>query len=139
MSKVKQERSNSFKKARKQHATEAAEDYTELIWELTEQHGSARVTELARHLGISHVTALRTTRRLAKAGYVVQSNRSPLLLTPKGKRLALKARARHQTLVSFLKHLGVPARVAEIDAEGIEHHVSGATMRTIQRWLKNHT
>lgn len=139
MSKRNRERSKSFEKARKQHSSEAAEDYTELIWELTELQGSARVTELARHLGISHVTALRTTRRLANLGYIEQSKRAPLLLTAKGKRLALAARKRHTTLVAFLTHLGVPKLTAESDAEGIEHHVSSATLRAIERWLNAHT
>lgn len=136
MSKRKEKAINRFHRLREQHSIEAAEDYTELVLELEEEFGSARVTDIARRRGISHVTALRTARRLAKAGYLKVSTRSPLTLTPVGRRLARKARERHQTVVSFLKKLGVPKQFAELDAEGIEHHVSAATMHAIRRWMK---
>ena len=138
MSKRKQTTINRFHRLREQHSIEMAEDYTELVLELEEESGSARITDLARRRGISHVTALRTARRLATAGYLKVSARSPLTLTPLGRRLAHKARERHQTVVSFLKKLGVPKQYAELDAEGIEHHVSTATMHAIRRWMKNH-
>ena len=37
--------------------------------------------------------------------------------------------------IAFLRALGVDARSAALDAEGIEHHVSPATLRAMARFL----
>jgi DtxR family transcriptional regulator, manganese transport regulator len=128
-----------FIKTRLQHEGELAEDYTELIYDLIQERGNARVTELAKRLGVSHVTAIRTVRRLEKAGLVIAKKHSPIKLTKIGLSMAVKAKKKHQMLVEFLLALGVPLRVAESDSEGIEHHISAATLSAIKRWLtKNH-
>jgi DtxR family manganese transport transcriptional regulator len=38
--------------------------------------------------------------------------------------------------VAFLLSLGVPKKIAELDAEGIEHHVSPETLQALERRLK---
>ena len=132
MSKAKQ-----FKVLRKQHSLESAEDYTELIHELIEESGEARTGQIAKELGISHVTALRTIKRLQEQGYVTTERQKPVELTPKGKRLALYSKEKHQLLLKFLIKLGVPKKIAEIDVEGIEHHVSKITLDRIKKFLSN--
>ena len=130
MSKAKQ-----FKVLRKQHSLESAEDYTELIHELIEKNGEARTGKIAEELGISHVTALRTIKRLQEQGYVTTARQKPVELTNKGKKLALYSKEKHQLLLKFLIKLGVPKKVAEIDVEGIEHHVSKITLDQIKKFL----
>ena len=132
MSKAKQ-----FKALRKQHSLESAEDYTELIHELIEKNGEARTGVIARELGISHVTALRTIKRLQEQGYVTTARQKPVELTAKGKKLALYSKEKHEILLEFLVKLGVPKKVADIDVEGIEHHVSKITLDRIKHFLKN--
>ena len=132
MSKAKQ-----FKALRKQHSLESAEDYTELIHELIEKNGEARTGVIARELGISHVTALRTIKRLQEQGYVTTARQKPVELTAKGKKLALYSKEKHEILLEFLVKLGVPKKVEEIDVEGIEHHVSKITLDRIKHFLKN--
>jgi len=39
-------------------------------------------------------------------------------------------------VVEFLRALGVPEPVAQNDAEGIEHHVSPATLAAFERHLR---
>jgi DtxR family manganese transport transcriptional regulator len=48
-----------------------------------------------------------------------------------GEKLARQSRDRHNTVMNFLLSLGVPADVAQRDAEGIEHHVSPETLRAM--------
>ncbi len=132
MSKAKQ-----FKALRKQHSLESAEDYTELIHELIEKNGEARTGVIAKELGISHVTALRTIKRLQEQGYVTTARQKPVELTTKGKKLALYSKEKHEILLEFLVKLGVPKKVADIDVEGIEHHVSKITLDRIKHFLKN--
>ena len=39
-------------------------------------------------------------------------------------------------MAAFLRALGISRRVAEMDAEGIEHHVSPETLAAFERLLK---
>jgi DtxR family manganese transport transcriptional regulator len=118
------------------HANELAEDYVEAIADLGRTQGEARVVELARALGVSHVTVVRTIARLSREGLVQARPYRAIFLTPAGTRLADKARARHELVEAFLLALGVPASVAARDAEGIEHHVSAQTLAAMERFVK---
>jgi DtxR family manganese transport transcriptional regulator len=62
-----------------------------------------------------------------------------IFLTEKGEALAKRVRARHRLVVDLLLALGVPAEAAEVDAEGIEHHVSDATLKAFAHFLKART
>jgi DtxR family manganese transport transcriptional regulator len=45
--------------------------------------------------------------------------------------LAHWSRARHKIVLEFLHVIGVPPQTAEADAEGMEHHVSDATLQAL--------
>ena len=122
-------------RTRQDHALELAQDYVELISDLIERHGEARVVDLARRLGVTHVTVNRAIRRLQRGGLVAAEPYRAIFLTPAGRRLARESRARHDLVVRFLVAVGVSPGVAELDAEGIEHHVSRETMRAFRRHL----
>jgi DtxR family transcriptional regulator, manganese transport regulator len=124
-------------RARKDHAQELAQDYVEMIAELITKTGEARLTDLARGLGVTHVTANRTLKRLQRQGLVTSEPYRSIFLTVTGRNLAKESRDRHDVVVNFLMSLGVPAAVAESDAEGIEHHVSRETLAAFVRHLRN--
>ena len=42
---------------------------------------------------------------------------------------------RHQTVIEFLVALGVDEETAAYDAEGIEHHVSEATLAVFRKFI----
>jgi len=107
-----------------------------MIAELIDKTGEARLTDLARGLSVTHVTANRTLKRLQQKGLVTSQPYRSIFLTGEGRRLAKESRHRHETVVRFLIALGVPARVAESDAEGIEHHVSDETLASFVRYLR---
>lgn len=132
-----QEKSASagFQRTRAAHAAETAQDYAEAIDGLRRNGGTARVTDLARILGVTHVTVVRTLARLRRAGVVEEGDSAGLRLTTAGQRIAREAHARHRTVLALLRALGVPAAVAEVDAEGIEHHVSAQTLAAFRRFL----
>lgn len=129
-------RADAFKKTRTHHLLEAAEDYTELVAELIEKNGEARIRDIAHQLGISHVTALRTVGRLVRDGFLKTAPRAPITLTPKGAKIAKESKERHEILLDFLIKIGVPRETALIDVEGIEHHISPVTLRAVQRFLR---
>ncbi len=124
------------RRTRAEHAQETAQDYVELIAELIAEAGEARAIDLARRLGVTHVTVGRTIQRLQREGFVTSQPYRSIFLTPAGRRLAQESRQRHETVVDFLKSLGVPAVVAQSDAEGIEHHVSQETLKAFTKHLR---
>lgn len=118
----------NLSQTRREHAMEVAEDYVEAIADLVAENGSARVVDLAKRLGVTHVTVNRTVNRLQKAHLVTTEPYRAIFLTEHGRSLAAECRSRHETVVAFLRSLGIPERVAQRDAEGIEHHVSPTTL-----------
>jgi len=122
-----------FVTTRQAHRDETAEDYVEAIDQLIAQRGEARVGELGRVMGVSHVTVTRIIARLQREGLVDTKPRKPITLTPPGKHLAEASRARHELVLAFLIAAGVDPRQAQLDAEGIEHHVSDETLEALSR------
>lgn len=128
---------NPFRRTRLDHQTETAEDYVELIDELIETRGEARVVDLAERLGVSSVTVAQTIQRLSRDGLVSSEPYRSIYLTEKGAALAEEMRHRHETVEEFLLALGVPEDIAKTDTEGIEHHVSGETLRAMRRFIES--
>ena len=126
----------NFRRSRRDRAAETAQDYVEAIADLTASVGEARVTDLARRLGVTHVTVNHTLARLQKIGFVNTKPYRAIFLTDAGHKLAAECKQRHETVVSFLRSLGISERIAELDSEGIEHHVSPETLAAFERLLK---
>lgn len=124
-----------FGKARSAQSTALLEDYAELIADLLATGGEARPVDIARRLGVSHATAVKTIGRLKREGLATARPYRGVFLTAAGDALAARVRARHRLVVDLLLALGVPAEEAEQDAEGIEHHVSEATLQAFGRFL----
>ena len=125
-----------FSKTRTAQATALLEDYVELIDDLLAAGGEARPTDIARRLGVSHATAIKAIGRLRRDGLAIARPYRGVFLTDAGYALAARVRARHRLVVDLLRAVGVPAEAAEQDAEGIEHHVSEATLRAFERYLR---
>jgi len=124
--------------ARAGRASAVLEDYVELIDDLLETEGEARPTDLARRLGVSHATAIKSISRLKALGLAQSKPYRSIFLTKDGHALARKVRARHRVVVDLLKAVGVPLEVAESDAEGLEHHVSDVTLEAFAAFLRQH-
>ena len=125
-----------FQRVRAAHAIETAEDYVELIAELIQVTGEARVVDMAERLGVAQTTVSKTVYRLAKKGLVTSEPYRSIFLTASGRRLASRARKRHELVVRFLRQLGVSQPIAEADAEGIEHHVSPETLAAMDGFVR---
>jgi len=130
------ERAKHFKEARANRLYEIAEDYTELIANLLKNQGQVRVCDIAREMGISHVSVLRTLERLERDGYLVKGTSRCIELTEKGREMALFSEKKHLLLTEFLLKLGIPKDVVATDVEGIEHHISATTLKFIEAHVK---
>ncbi len=128
-------RAASFDRTRADHRRELAEDYVELIADLTETMGEARAVDLAARLGVTPATVANAIARLQRDGYVTSEPYRAIFLTERGRELAAFCRRRHRAVLALLVALGVDPLTAERDAEGIEHHVSAPTLQAIERWL----
>ena len=130
------QRASNFQQTRQARKTEVAEDYVELIAELIESSGEARVVDIARGLGVSHATVIKTIARLQRDGLVVTKPYRAIFLTEEGRRLAEWSSKRHELVVQFLLAIGVSKETAHADAEGMEHHVSPETLGAFERFIE---
>ena len=124
----------SFRKVRNAHRTENTEDYLELVAELLNSKGEARIVDIAEKLGIAQATANKTIQRLHSQGYIKREPYRSIFLTYKGQKIASESKKRHNIVYNFLQNLGLDKNTASEDAEGIEHHVSEKTLRKMDNF-----
>ena len=92
----------SFSKVRNAHKTENTEDYLELIAELLNSKGEARIVDIAESLGIAQATANKTIQRLQSQGYIKREPYRSIFLTLKGQKIASESKKRHNIVYNFL-------------------------------------
>lgn len=126
----------SFRQAREARRQERVDDYVELIADLIRDTGEARQVDIAARIGVAQPTVAKMLKRLVEAGYVVQKPYRGIFLTEDGERLAESSRTRHMLVEQLLLAVGVDQDSARRDAEGIEHHVSEATLQAFARFLE---
>ncbi|AVW92365.1 manganese-binding transcriptional regulator MntR [Celeribacter baekdonensis] len=124
-----------FTRAREVQAVALLEDYVEMIGDLIAEHGEARVADIAERMGVAQPTATKAIARLKREGLATSRPYRGVFLTDDGAALADRVRARHRTVVALLIAVGVPEDTAELDAEGIEHHVSDGTLAAFEAYL----
>lgn len=129
---AKRRTANQYRRTRRDHSTETAEDYVEAIDDTISELGRCRVVDLADRFGVSHVTVTKIIKRLQRDGFVETEPYGPITLSHRGKRLADASRQRHETVYRFLLAIGVSQRTAAVDSEGIEHHVSAETLEKLK-------
>jgi len=127
----------NFRHTRRARSTEIAEDYVELIADLIDSGGEARAVDIARRLGVSHATVIKTIGRLQRDGLVISEPYRAIFLTDEGRRLAEWSKRRHGVVVNFLLAIGVGPEAAHADAEGIEHHVSAETLAAFENLIRS--
>jgi len=108
--------------------SQSAEDYLERIHELIEDKGYARVVDIASSLKVKQASVTSMVQKLGEAGYLKYEKYRGLILTNKGREVARKIQSRHETLSRFFSLFGLDAETQRRDIEGIEHHLSPATV-----------
>jgi DtxR family manganese transport transcriptional regulator len=126
-----------FDRIRQAHQSEVAEDYVEMIAELIAETGEARTVDLAARFGVTSPTVNAIIQRLQRENLVETRPYRSIFLTEAGKTMAHQAQERHKVVRDFLVTIGVPAPIAEEDAEGVEHHVSPKTLAVFARIIKS--
>lgn len=104
------------------------EDYVEVILELIEEKGYARIVDIGQHLSVGAPTVTKTLQRLDDEGLVVYERYRGVVLTAAGERLARDIRHRHDVVAAFLRLMGLDEATIHRDTEGLEHHLAPETL-----------
>jgi DtxR family transcriptional regulator, Mn-dependent transcriptional regulator len=117
--------------------TESLEMYLETIGLLREKTKMARVTDIARELGVSKPSVHAALHELERRGLIQHEHYGEVFLSPAGKEASAEIRRRHDLLTAFLRNVvGVGPETAERDACRIEHYLSKETMDRIAQRME---
>ena len=101
------------------------EDYLEIILQLVQERGEARVKEIAARKSVRMASVTGALKRLAHEDLIKYKARETVTLTESGHELANRILQRHEFITRFLTEiLGVSAETASRDACSIEHIIS---------------
>src|SRR5690625_6949787 len=100
------------------------EDYIELIYQLIDTKGYARVSDIAEDLEVHPSSVTKMVQKLDKDNFLIYERYRGFVLTDKGKEIGERLVFRHDLLEQFLEVIGVDADKIYDDVEGIEHHLS---------------
>lgn len=116
--------------------TFSMENYLEAIYELTEGKSGARVSDIARKLGVTKASTNSAMMTLSDKGLITNEKYREIYLTPAGLNMARFTAQKHQIIREFLMHaLGVDPAVADADACAIEHVISLDSVAAMKRLL----
>jgi len=104
--------------------TATMEDYIELIYNLIDMKGYARVSDIAEELEVHPSSVTKMVQKLDKDDFVNYEKYRGFVLTEKGEKIGKKLVFRHDLLEDFLEIIGVEKENIYDDVEGIEHHLS---------------
>lgn len=104
--------------------TPSMEDYIELIYNLIDTKGYARVSDMAEQLAVHPSSVTKMVQKLDKDEYLNYEKYRGFVLTEKGKKIGERLVFRHELLENFLEIIGVEKENIYDDVEGIEHHLS---------------
>ena len=118
--------------------SEAIEDYLKAIYEIQMIDGRAKTSTLAARLGITAGSVTEMVKRLAQTRpkLITHTHHKGVVLTPAGKKAALKVIRRHRLLETFLHQtLGYGWDEVHEEAERLEHYVSDRLIESVAKYL----
>ena len=110
----------------------AMDDYLEQILHLIEEKGYARPVDISKRLRISQASVTNMLQRLDSEGLVKHEKYRGTVLTEDGKGIAQAIVDRHKLLTEFLRLFNIDEDTIYRDVEGMEHHVSRATLAALR-------
>ncbi|HYA84040.1 MAG TPA: iron dependent repressor, metal binding and dimerization domain protein [Candidatus Bathyarchaeia archaeon] len=129
---------NVKEKAIHEQHTDRMEDYLEVIYELIKKKGYATQTDISESLNVSLPGVSKMLQRLDDSKYVKYEKYRGINLTQEGIEVAENIHEKHGLLSELFKMIGVDEDIANIDAEGIEHHLHPQTLKKLREFIRNH-
>ena len=82
-------------------------------------------------LNVRQASVTNMVKKLGQSGYLKYEKYRGLVMTDKGREVARKIQNRHATLSRFFSLFSLDAETQQLDIEGIEHHLSPATLEML--------
>lgn len=112
------------------------EDYIELVYELEKTKKRVHTNDIANAFNISPASVTEIFQKLSKEGFVDYKKYSGIILTKKGREIAIKTIGKHDKITEFLMLLGIEKKIAESDACEMEHILHPSTMKAIDKFVE---
>jgi DtxR family Mn-dependent transcriptional regulator len=113
------------------------EDYLETVYLLVQEHGFARVRDIARARDVKAASVSIALRKLAELGLVRHERREYVALTPTGEQAGRRVFTRHRLLTRFFEQvLDMPAQAASEQACAMEHSLTDEAMDRLVRFFE---
>lgn len=118
--------------------TESTEMYLAAIRLLEEEHGFAKVVEIADALSVTKPSVSKAMSQLLLEGYIHKEPYGHVTLTEKGQKVAEKLVMKRRLIISYLEHsLGLSKSEASKNACKMEHIISEEMYDGIHHYLQN--
>jgi len=105
--------------------SEAVEDYLKQTFKLQSRNEKVSLSDLANNLNVSAPSVTQMVKKLEKSGSIKYTPYQGIVLTEKGKKIALEVIRHHRLLELFLSEImGYPLEKVHAEAEKLEHFIS---------------
>jgi len=112
--------------------SESQQMYLKAAYLIQQEKGAARVTDIARHLGVIKASVTAALRALSRRGLLNHAPYDLITLTDRGREAASDIMRRYEALRAFLVSvLGLDEKTAGEDACLLEHRVSDEMYRRL--------
>jgi DtxR family Mn-dependent transcriptional regulator len=116
--------------------SDIAEQYLKIIYNLTEDGGQAKTSEIAKAMGVAPASATEMVQKLSKQGYVSHERYHGTTLRPKGLKIARQVTRKHRLLERFLNDFcGIRGRSRHDQACKMEHVLTDEAERQLCRMM----
>lgn len=119
----------------KSNLSRRAEDYLEAVYVISQKKGFARIRDICKELGTKPPSVVEMIKKLSDQGYLIYKKNEGVYLTAKGEEIGRIVKDRHETILTFLKFIGVPEKIADEDACVIEHGLNPKTVEQIKKFV----
>ena len=118
--------------------SESTEMYLATIKILEEEHGFAKVVEIAESLGVTKPSVSKAMSQLLVEGYIDKEPYGHVTLTEKGLSVAEELVTKRRLIISYLQHsLGLTRSEASQNACRMEHVISDEMYERIHHYMQN--
>jgi DtxR family Mn-dependent transcriptional regulator len=121
-------------------AHEIVEQYLKVIYNLTEDGGMAKTTDIASAMDISPASVTEMLHKLSDKGYVRHEPYKGVVLRPRGMKIACKISRKHRLLERFLADfVGVSGKSRHEQACKMEHALTDEAEKNLCRIMHHPT
>lgn len=123
-------------KSKNYRLSRKAEDYMRAILNITLEKGYVRTGDISDELGVSSPSVVEMFKKLDMMGLIEYRKYDGVSLKPEGRKIAEEIKYRHDTILEFLRLIGIPDKIARMDACVIEHELHPETVEQIRLFVE---